>query len=86
MKKTFDPSKLEVKRVAEFRNDWRMAKEPVQGEVLVFNMVDRNLRDDKSWVFYAQIPDRKSDDDYIIVRSETAPSRDDRVVVERRDG
>lgn len=84
MGKSFDLAKLKIERVGEFRDEWRMAKEPVQGEVVVFNVVDGNLRDDNSWIFYVQIPDQDSGDDNLIVRPETAPSREDLVKVERR--
>lgn len=84
MKKSFDPSKLSIKRTGEFASEWTMAKERVHGEVLVFEVIDRNIRDDNAWTFFIQIPNPKSRDENVIVRPEVAPSRDDLAAVERR--
>ncbi len=84
MKKSFDLSKLQTKKVGAFPDEWTMAKVHIRGEVFVFEVIDRNMRNDNSWIFYVQIPEDKSDDDNIIVRPETAPSRDELVAVERR--
>jgi hypothetical protein len=84
MAKSFDIAKLEIQKVGEFEDDWKMAKAPVHGTVLVFEVIDRNLAKDNSWVFYAQVPDKTSEDDNVIVRPEAAPSRDELGDVERR--
>lgn len=84
MAKSFDIANLEIQKVGEFEDEWRMAKVPVHGTVLVFDVVDRNLAKDNSWVFYVQVPDKKSDDDNVIVRPEAAPSREELAAVERR--
>ena len=84
MGKTFDVAKLEIQRVGEFEDEWKMAKAPVHGTVLVFDVVDHNLAKDNSWVFYVQVPAKKSGDDNVIVRPEAAPARDELGDVERR--
>ena len=84
MGKSFDVAKLAIQQVGEFEDQWKMAKAPVHGTVQVFEVVDRNLAKNNSWVFYVQVPSKKSGDDNVIVRPEAAPSRDELGDVERR--
>lgn len=84
MKNSFDLSKLSIERSGEFPDEWVMAKIRVRGEVLVFDVIDRNMPDDNSWIFYVQIPEEKSGDDNVIVRPESAPSCSELAGVERR--
>ncbi len=84
MKKSFDLSKLIIERVGEFKDNWTMARRPVTGEVLVFNVKDKNYRTDNDWIFYVQVPDEECGDHNIIIRPEMPPSRDELTGIERR--
>jgi len=84
MSESFDISKLEIQKVDEFEGEWKMAKLPIRGTVLVFRVIDKNLAKDNTWVFYAQVPEKDSDNDYVIVRPQTSPGREDLQQLERR--